>query len=927
MLLFERWEQVSEDQWKLWPITLVVGRGMSGDLDPEPIILEANEGAEIKFAQSLDVMSGGAPPIDRGRLIGKVVIRRPNQKDDGESLSIETSNLGINNRKVWTTEAIRMKFGQARIVGRDLTLFLAVSAGSVPKGVGAAEVLDRMQLTYLDEFIMPLEDGGLWKKKDKAAEDPVRLPTTRETTPLKAMLSLRCRGRVDYDFAVDQLSLRDSISVIHHVPGEPEDRFDCEAIDLNLRNPSDETIVRQTPLDWISRITAAGSPAVLDMPSFDVELKADRIELDAITGLVKAGGRQGVEVRRGPILGRLAQLAYQFDPKSPKSIGGIDAFGAGIVTIAHSDLLLKEIRWKKGFKLQPSEQVDIDQIDSDLQLWIDGQVEAKFADGGQFNAEAIEGILKPVKNAKPDTKSQLPGFAPDRFQATGNVRVDTDAIATETEVLRLYFVDDPDPKPDTVGDQQPPSALRQWVVQPGQKDGTQAPVARPRPVIRGDLVNAQMRMTETGADARDLTVIGSVQLDHVVTTSGKTLPVKLTGEEFRLNVVNGRETLQLGSGAEAPARFEIGDGFFVGPMILIWPNENLVRIQGAGEFQMPTALLPTALMSEDPNRIRWIKPPHCKWNEELRFDGKLAELTGGVDIRAAMVDGKDPWGLHMMGEKLEIVLLEGVDVGQMQSIKRAAIQQITLLQSAENPVIVNAERRAADGVLEGRHVLHAPRLTLLPSGGGKLVGDGPGWYRAWMYAPQGLMSTEQEREVESSPQLTGVHLTYHDSLQGDMTSKTLAFLGGVRVGVRPIDTWKDVFDAKEMNEISNGEATVDCDRLSMAIAPGYADGSRSLPGLPTPWEVEARSGVVFRRRSEQGLLEATAARVAYSSAKDLLTVEGAPNRGAILQQTNQTGDKRSLTAKEATIRLRDFQIIDSKIQGFSIGGLPGVEKR
>ena len=68
MLLFEHWEQVSQDQWKLWPITVVIGRGMSGDHRQDPIVLEAAEGAEIKFAQSLDVMSGGAPPIQRGRM-------------------------------------------------------------------------------------------------------------------------------------------------------------------------------------------------------------------------------------------------------------------------------------------------------------------------------------------------------------------------------------------------------------------------------------------------------------------------------------------------------------------------------------------------------------------------------------------------------------------------------------------------------------------------------------------------------------------------------------------------------------------------------------------------------------------------------------------------------------------------------------------
>jgi hypothetical protein len=932
VLLFKRWEQTSGDHWKLWPITLVVGRGMSGDLDPEPVIVEAAEGAEIEFAESLDVMSGGAPPIKRGRLIGKVEIRRPAKAAKRPSLSIQTSNVGINNRKLWTTETIRMNFGQATMVGRDLTLFLAVSAGSVPDGVGAAAVLDRMELTYLDQLIMPLEEGGLWKSgtktKAKSPAKPIRLPDTQQHTKVPAMVSVRCGGRVDYDFAVDQLSLRDAISLIHQTPAGVVDRFDCEAIDLNLRNPTDQSLARKTPLDWISRVSATGTPAVMKMPSFDFVLKAERIDLDAINGLIRADGRKGVEVQRGPFWGRLTQLAYQFDPRRPKSIGAIDAFGAGLVKISDSELMVKEIRWREGFKLQPSETTDFERLNSNLQFWIDGAVETKFADGGKFNANAIEGILKPVENPKP--KAAPAKFAPDRLQATGAVVVDTDAIKTETEILRLYFVENTDPPPESV---QPdasasPGMFRQWVVQPGNKQGKVDPVARPRPTIRGDLVSAQLTLTDQGADTKDLSVVGAVELNHVVSASGKTLPVKLTGEEFRLNVEGGREVLKLGSGTEAPARFEIGDGFFVGPMILIWPNENFVQIQGAGEFQMPMAVLPTALMAEDPNRIRWIKAPHCKWNGELRFDGKKAVLTDGVDIRAALLDRNEPWGLHMMGERMDIVLLEDIKVSEIQSLRRAAIQQITLTQSADNPVIVNAERRAPDGVLEGRHVLHAPRLTLMPSGGGKLTGSGPGWYRAWMYAPKdGLLATQEENE-NAETQLTGMHLTYHDGLEGDMKNKSLAFFGGVRVGLRAIQTWKDVFDAKEMNEISTGESTLDCDRLTVAVAPGFEDGSRSIPGVPTPWEMEAHSGIVFRTRNEKGLFEVTAARAAYSSGKGLFVMEGAPNRGAIIQHTKPNGDTGPrVNAIEIAIRPKPFKIEHSLIRGFTVGTLPGTETR
>ena len=141
MLLFQDWEQTSEDRWKFWPITVIIGRGMSGDKFSEPVIIEANEGAEIRFTESLDVMSGGAPPIRRGKISGDVRIYRTSSDAD-QSLDIRTSNVGIDNRRIWTTESLQMQVGQAQLDGRDLTIHLAAPAEA--KGQNRSAVLDRM---------------------------------------------------------------------------------------------------------------------------------------------------------------------------------------------------------------------------------------------------------------------------------------------------------------------------------------------------------------------------------------------------------------------------------------------------------------------------------------------------------------------------------------------------------------------------------------------------------------------------------------------------------------------------------------------------------------------------------------------------------------------------------------------------------------
>jgi len=275
----------------------------------------------------------------------------------------------------------------------------------------------------------------------------------------------------------------------------------------------------------------------------------------------------------------------------------------------------------------------------------------------------------------------------------------------------------------------------------------------------------------------------------------------------------------------------------------------------------------------------------------MQFDGRTATLSGGVYINASLINGREPWELKMTGDQLQVDLLEDVQIRDVGAMREATIKQVSLLESDDRPVMVQAIQLAPDGVTEAKHMIHAAKLTLTPSAGGKLVGDGPGWYRGWM-RPQrgGLLTGEGDQELVDGQdsELTGIHLVFNDSMQGDMTGRSLDFLRGVRVGVRPVANWEEAFYAETMDAISMGDSTLDCDRLRFTVEPGF-DASRRISGAPTPWEMEATSGVVFRTRSDRGLLAVTASRAAYSSLKDLFTLDGAPNRAATFKQTLPDG--------------------------------------
>ena len=1034
MLLFQSWEQVENDQWRLWPVTVIVGRGLSAVESDRPFILEAEKGAEIKFTKSLDVMSGGAPPIQRGRMIGDVRLYRHGNPETDQKLEVLTSNVGIDSQKIWTTESIEMILGSTRLVGRDLTIHLDGPSRPSDTSDGAQTVLDRMELIYLDELVMPLESGSMWGRSGaNASEEAADLPmdptskftanqSIEEETHLQgldaaiagtshaeknqAVISLRCGGRVEYDFALDHLSLRDSVSLVHHVRGTLADRFECDAIQLVLNDPMNGSLKRETALDWISGVVAIGSPVLATLPTFDAELAADRIQLDMKQGIIEAEGSRGVQVRKNLVTARLAKLHYQFDPSNPEAIGSIDAPGAGIVQFEDPEIAVRSARWRQGVKLVPrfsaadsvtqkplstpalvakdgsepqasvalvnwnaAQQAEVEQprvqalrseserqstegsspfaetksgqaksgqaaeaapslespdkvsgdqeqqIPSEVDLWVEGDVFASMADGGDFRADSIVGVLRSSKNI--DT----PGtWVPDRFEISGEVKLNTKALAADADKVLLFFVEAPasDREEGTVtnsGD----ATIRQWVVQPSENGSQVDPIARSRPAIRGESIRAELMIQGSEIEAKKLSVMGNVEVLHEIRSGSQLLPAKLTGDHLQLIDGGGDEVLQLTSREGAPARLELGDGFFVGPQIQIRPRDNLIWMNAAGEFQLPRAALPLGGSGEGEAGYRWKRTPYCRWNGEMIFDGSTAVLSEGVEIDATLIRDTEVWELELSGDRLQVELSNSIEVEDVKALRQATVENITLMQSSDRPVFVQAIHRGLDGVMEARHLLNSQILSLSPKKGGVLRGEGPGWYRGWVVpkADQPLLATGgsqsgQPMDLNARP-ITGVHLVFYDRMVASFEGQQLDFTRGVRIGVRPVDHWESVFDARKMDAISAGESTLDCEQLRFNLDPRGKVQSR-ISGLSARWEMSASNAVVFRTRSDRGLLEGTASRASYSSAKDLFTVEGGPSSPAVFRQTLPDGSAgpegavRSMSIRPGTMKVENAVI-------------------
>jgi len=229
-------------------------------------------------------------------------------------------------------------------------------------------------------------------------------------------------------------------------------------------------------------------------------------------------------------------------------------------------------------------------------------------------------------------------------------------------------------------------------------------------------------------------------------------------------------------------------------------------------------------------------------------------------------------------------------------------------------------------VLEAKHLLHADQFLLNPTDGLQLVGKGPGWYRGWRLSQAddplfGSAPEESSADPNENDGITGIHLVFADSMQADAGLRHLEFLRGIRVGVKSVSGWDATFDARKMDAISMGESTLDCDRLRFTVDPRFGSGRRT--GGPTPWEMEAISGVVFRTRNDRGLLEGTANRASYASMKDLFTIEGVPNRPAIFRQTRPDGSPGPEGAvRTMTIRPKTMKVETAVLERLNLSALP-----
>ena len=492
LLLYQKREQLSDTRWRFSPLTIIIPQESQGG-SRRAIFIENPKGAEIQFKSAFDWTSGHPPPVLNGQLSGEIQIYSPADQETGEGeLLIQTQDVRIDRRQIWTDKQIKMKIGGSKIEGRYLSIFMdqdllaeSASASTSKPNDSPFAGLDYLQLFYVDHVRLELQKGGLWPSQNE-----------NKDALGAAYATLDCRGRFQFQFHQAQATFMDGVHMEHVVEGKPADTFDCNELRLTVgwktpaaapANASPAAVAPVAPLPiasidqveskgvaasqgsadsgvWrLQRLEALGLPGRdandqsrwirLKAPGMDAQADGQHLVMDMVHGMVSLSNvlpgsapknSSQVFLKRGNIQVSSPNIQYQ-NPEILNSekrgefqrLGWVLADGIGQAQIASEEGEIWNLRWSNRLTIRPHEQRDL--------ISIDGGANISSSQRGRFVAEKLHLWVLPTDAAMAQRLAdfyppgQVPKFFPDAISAQGQVIVNAPELNAQVESMAVRF--------------------------------------------------------------------------------------------------------------------------------------------------------------------------------------------------------------------------------------------------------------------------------------------------------------------------------------------------------------------------------------------------------------------------------------------------------------------------------------------------------
>jgi lipopolysaccharide export system protein LptA len=943
-LLMQEYRNLGDGRVEIRPCTMIfMPEGPAADeaqRKRRAVILEAPQGALLKFDQPFDLRRMKIGRLIGGQLLGRITIRSggrlPGPEDD---LLITTRDVQLAEGKVTTPHAVEFRYGPHYGRGAQMQITLR-SGDEIPGGnrrqLGGAAIerfeLRRVERLHLELGKLRLASGkrlGAPANRPDAAA-PGKTPPNAENLPGASSaagkpparrasdlpLEVTCQGPFCFDVIRRVATFEDRVSVLRINPTGPSDQLNCELLSIFFSDqsqpaPGGPNLAQDDPkkrsagsLDLQpQRIDARGNPVVVHAPSENLHARGEHLQYDLQTGQIVLEGTHEVMLQQIP--NEIHARSLQYQPGGPGQLGRILAQGPGWLRgqMDQRPQQQLEARWNEKLQVRPQEQNQV--------ISLSGGAGVKFLGLGELDAGEIHFWLLPAQPPRPNDKLS---WRPDRMLARGVVRISSPQLSSGTvEQVELWF----EPVATAAGGRRPAGNGQQAADVPlsagtrgsppgvGERPAIPAtggflaaqpasgsPARQQHLRISGRLLRARMLLRDNGPSALcELTAEDGVELVETQTKLPDERPLLVRGD--RLHVVDADKPYTAVTVTGQPAHFQARGLALTGSNISLNRGTNRLWIDGPGQMDL--------LVDRDLEGRPLRSPSLLQicWQDGMVFDGRTARFEEAVTVTAPH--------RYLQTETLEVLLKQAID------FSRAQIQQQSRIERLLCRGGVYMESLSFDGEKQISHErMQVPDLTINQDSGA-LTAGGPGWLSSVTRRSNDPLGTRNDGRMagigglspappapgnmtrggpphtvgfaDASPadgvdQLVGLQIRFQGSITGNVHAprREMTFHDQVQAAYAPVDSWTATLDVNDPDALGPDGVVMHCDRLSVneMAAP---EGNR--PTL----ELAAEGNT----KVEGSTFTACAIRVTYAQAKDLLVLEGDGRTEAQLFLQQQVG--------------------------------------
>lgn len=841
---------------------------------PDPLVLEAMEGAIFQFDRAFDLRSAKVGRFLSGQLLGSIILRGQGPRQD---FRVTTRDVTLTEHRLWTNHPVEFLWGRHRARGSGLEI---VFQGRSPFSAGAHAPspfrIERFLLRHVDRLhidISALHATATPPADSKSSNGPSEVQDS--------FLEIACQGPLLCHPLQRIVTFEDRVDVTRVQGSQTILRVTCDRLSLLLGDkpsPTDQssnnaptipTFQRSPSPITLKLIQAVGRPVVASSPIWKGEMTCEDLRFDVEQGLLSMEGSAGVTVKQATNQLQAPRVQCQLD--SSGKIRTIAAAGPGeargqIPEATPADAV---VSWETGFfwKFEEPERL----------MALQGNVRVVAPAIGSLQCGQLWCWLEPTTEG-PLPPSQL---RPRRIVAQDRVQVESPQIQANTERLESWFVWPASESPNSKADRAAEgfslgSANNQKATDKDQSPSQLKVTAR--------LLRFEFQITGNRGELSALSADGTVKVQEKP-TQPDAQPLEVYGEHLEIIGASTPQTVFALTGNPA---FVAGRGLSLsGFQIFLDRGRNLVSTSGPGRVeinqgsQKADLLLPVST-----ERVE------IQWSQGMDFDGQTVTFKGNVQLTSArgrihaeileaqispsivLSDLKTTQPIQLYAARaVGNVLIENVDVntqGEVQSRDRLYVSEIAM----------NWETGAITAPGFGRF-LTVRSASLVPRNPGHSLRSAPS---QGSELARGTTSADGGSPLQPS-QPVALEITYSQGLAGNVHQRTISCRGRVKAKYGTVDRW-------DVTQLPDDPAGLGPQGL-MLHSDEIAVYQMVTPGMTEPHlELEARGNVTVEGTSHT----ARARRLAFDESKTLLTLEGDGDVPAELYRQEFTGGPVHKTA-------------------------------